>query len=342
MSNSHYITCIYCYKVAVDVIAFRFSIPTDTTYIFKPGLYVVLSKIDNNLSESRAYTITASSDNSFEIIVKKNGEEGFSSWIHQNISPGSQLYLISVDGEITYQLFNQMNNILLLSGGSGINLPISILRQAINTNSNTQFHLYTNTPTLGHIPILPELISWNFNNNYSINTNFFITRDELYHSSQPFINKGRFNKNTIQVIAKDIDATLICGSPSFVEDTKKIVLELIPNKPLFIEAFTKAEKFISEEASLSGITITELGNTIYGSKSSSLLEILEKNNIPIKSKCRSGICGSCKIKILNGDIHKEPDFALSKQEHSMGYALACCSYPTNDLVTISLLSHKGS
>lgn len=68
----------------------------------------------------------------------------------------------------------------------------------------------------------------------------------------------------------------------------------------------------------------------------SLLDNLEQHGVPIRSQCRSGICGSCRVKILAGECRREADFCLDDHDVSNGYALACCTFPTAGELTVAL------
>ncbi len=63
-------------------------------------------------------------------------------------------------------------------------------------------------------------------------------------------------------------------------------------------------------------------------ESNSLLEALEQKNIRIFSECRSGFCGACKTKVINGKVYyiTEPLAHLDK-----GECLPCCCVPDGDL-----------
>jgi CDP-4-dehydro-6-deoxyglucose reductase len=57
-------------------------------------------------------------------------------------------------------------------------------------------------------------------------------------------------------------------------------------------------------------------------------------NILISYSCRSGQCGSCRGKLLSGEVEYPqglPD-ALSRQQHEAGYALFCSAQATSDLL----------
>lgn len=61
-------------------------------------------------------------------------------------------------------------------------------------------------------------------------------------------------------------------------------------------------------------------------------------NILISYSCRSGQCGSCLGRIIDGEVRYPKGFpdALSKAQRDCGYALFCSAYARSDL-TIELL-----
>lgn len=75
----------------------------------------------------------------------------------------------------------------------------------------------------------------------------------------------------------------------------------------------------------------------------SLLNILHENNIGIEIPCGGkGICGKCKIKIVNGLVNDKTDEEtnyLTKHELEEGIRLACLVIPKGDL-TVEVLNKK--
>ncbi|CAL4320676.1 Uncharacterized ferredoxin-like protein YfaE [Buchnera aphidicola (Hyalopterus amygdali)] len=66
-------------------------------------------------------------------------------------------------------------------------------------------------------------------------------------------------------------------------------------------------------------------------KKTSLLKILEYNNIKIEYQCRSGYCGTCRIQILKGNISysiKKPIAALFKRKE----IFPCCCEPEGNII----------
>lgn len=77
---------------------------------------------------------------------------------------------------------------------------------------------------------------------------------------------------------------------------------------------------------------------------SSLLDIIQSNNLGMESPCGGkGLCGKCKIQVLDGDINefsKEELKFLSKEEIEDNIRLGCLVYPKGDL-SVKFLENKN-
>ena len=62
-----------------------------------------------------------------------------------------------------------------------------------------------------------------------------------------------------------------------------------------------------------------------------LLDVLEREGLPIIGACRTGVCGSCKCKIVEGEVATTSAAPLSPEDVSAGYVLACSATARSDL-----------
>ncbi|ATA24873.1 2Fe-2S ferredoxin [Brenneria goodwinii] len=60
----------------------------------------------------------------------------------------------------------------------------------------------------------------------------------------------------------------------------------------------------------------------------SLLDALESQRMSVEYQCRSGYCGSCRIRLLKGNVvYRQAPLACVQQ----GEILPCCCMPVNDI-----------
>ena len=81
------------------------------------------------------------------------------------------------------------------------------------------------------------------------------------------------------------------------------------------------------------VSITPSGKTVSVDGETHILEAALKQGVVLPYGCRNGACGSCKARIVSGEIIQDAHqlSALTAEEASRGYALLCCARPASDL-----------
>lgn len=74
-------------------------------------------------------------------------------------------------------------------------------------------------------------------------------------------------------------------------------------------------------------------NSTLDNRGGSILETALGNGVPYPHSCRSGECGSCKTRLLSGEVDHDPydPAVLSDEERAGGMVLACRARPLSDL-----------
>ena len=91
------------------------------------------------------------------------------------------------------------------------------------------------------------------------------------------------------------------------------------------------------------VTLKSSGKQFTVGADETLLEAALHQGINLPYGCKNGACGSCKGKVLEGQVtHGEhSESALSQSEETVGATLFCCAYPQSDLL-IEAREVKGS
>ena len=63
-----------------------------------------------------------------------------------------------------------------------------------------------------------------------------------------------------------------------------------------------------------------------------LLDAGLRAGLPLASSCRQGMCGTCRLRKISGEVDMREQSALFDDEIEAGEILACCSYPLTPLV----------
>ena len=66
-----------------------------------------------------------------------------------------------------------------------------------------------------------------------------------------------------------------------------------------------------------------------------ILESVQARACPRRYACKSGVCTTCRAKILSGTVEMKKNYGLSQSEIAAGYVLTCQAVPTSDEVVLS-------
>lgn len=65
-----------------------------------------------------------------------------------------------------------------------------------------------------------------------------------------------------------------------------------------------------------------------------ILEAALKVRGELPYACKNGVCGTCRVRVTEGKVEMDQNFALEEDELARGYALACQSHPASQRVTV--------
>jgi ferredoxin len=75
------------------------------------------------------------------------------------------------------------------------------------------------------------------------------------------------------------------------------------------------------------VSFTQSNKHAKAAEGESILDVAENLDVDIDSSCRAGSCGSCKVKLLEGQVEMDVDDGLEDDDKENGYVLACQSIP---------------
>jgi len=312
-------------------------------HTIQPGRHVAIYYPDSaGATQQRFYSITRKQNDLFEIAVKRSGRSGVSDHLHSTLHEGSVVPLQYVAGDISVDAIIDRERIGMIAGGIGITLPIALLRELAARSRNGQHvpavALILCIQKISDIPFLHKLLELALTTRW-FNFRVFITRESVQTSG--YFASGRPSAESLEILGQP-QTVVICGSHAFAQDFREHVTTRFPAARLLIESFTSPVvpvfSGVLKEEIFSPLQLCVVGSekVIDAFPGKSLLEMLESNGVPIRSQCRSGICGTCRVKISGGECQFEPDFCLSDHDKHNGHALACCTSPLAGSITVDL------
>ena len=171
------------------------------------------------------------------------------------------------------------------------------------------------------------------------------------------LNTGVMNRDKIGeflssvVPAASIDHVFVCGPFQMNDEAEAALLSAgVPEDRIHIERFGIAPQggpqavgaVIHEakpgDAETARITIIRDGlkrEIAFTKDQPSILDAASAAGLEVPFSCTSGVCGTCRAKLMSGEVRMERNFALDKNEVANGFVLTCQAHPLTAQVVLS-------
>lgn len=321
---------------------------------FKPGQFITLKANIDNQDTIRTYTISSSPhDDDYRISIKREGL--FSSYLHDKIKVGDTLQIKAATGDFIFDV-QEKRPAVLISAGIGITPMISIARysllETIRTRSSrklTVIHSAHDKDQRAFFNELKEIEKNSFGNMHC-----FWALSNIDDSLEPYKDfnlHGRISKKFLNAILPldDYDFYL-CGPAGFMQATYDILRELgVNDTRIMAESFGPASLQRQNDQSTTTFEQTPVADEAiieftqskvkqaWTKNDGTLLEFAETHGIHPEYGCRSGQCGSCKVKLVSGKVSYNQPLQTKVNDNEV---LLCCAMPAaasnNEMVRIEI------
>ncbi len=328
------------YNETWDTKTFRLGKREGQHFNYLPGQYVTLAVAIGNQIYKRSYSLASSSSHHgvIEITVKRDPNGGLvSNWLNDQLKPGDTVNLKGPYGAFSC-VTNNSKKILFLAAGSGVVPIMSMLRWLADTEAQADVELILSFRTDGDIIYHDELklIAARHRN---IKLFINLTQKQLNDNENRQFS-GRINKTLIATRIPDLMERMVylCGPESFMADCKSYLKELgFPDGQIYFESFTvnSPAALIQQSRRKTGsyqITFAKSRKTVLAEGELSVLELAEKSGIAIEHECRSGTCGECMVRCLEGKIKMTGQAEIDDSDRRKGWVYSCCAYPISNAV----------
>jgi ferredoxin-NADP reductase len=269
----------------------------------------------------------------FEISVKRQGL--VSNALHATARPGALMSIRTPNGAFKYPSGDD-RPIVLVAGGVGITPLMSMLRHAVHDEPSRPVTLLYSARTESDFAFRDELASL-ARRHPQLRVQLAST-----NGTSSEIYPGRIDAELIRTIVPDIAHSIafLCGPGPMIDQMKVVLAGLgVPAGQIRHEVFEAAVAASAAQAeqpppaveavapppSRLSMNCAKTGKTVPVEAGQTLLEAAEAGGVAIEFLCRAGICGTCRTRVVDGDVECTSD-ALDADERASGIVLACVSH----------------
>lgn len=318
-------------------------------FSFLPGQYINLFLTIDGQPVHRSYTIASSPtrDAYCEITVKRDGVA--SRFLHDRVREGDLLDASGPGGRFTFT-GAESPSIVMIAGGVGITPLMAKIRYLTDIAWPGDIYLAYAARTEKDLIFRDELDDLR-KRHANLHVLMTLTRAEGQHWTGA---RGRFTAAQLLAHMPCLKQSPIhiCGPDAMLEPTKQMLHDLgVTDDQIKFESFLSLSRIGVDAganpatdmpmpattaapidrangtpADVAMVTFARSGRSITIPIATNILEASEAVGVNIDYDCRAGICGTCRVKLLSGEVRMDAEHALTYQDRKDGFILACQSH----------------
>lgn len=333
-----------------DSVTIAFDVPEELrpAYRYAPGQHIAIRRRVDGGEIRRTYSlcdpVPAAQDagpRRLRVGVRLIEDGEFSTYALKELAAGDVLDVMTPAGR--FVLEPRPGRFAAVVGGSGITPVLSQISTALAREPGASFCLVRSDRTAASTMFLDEVADLKDRWPARFQLVPALSREE----QQAGLPSGRLDADRLAVLlpallpVPAIDGWYLCGPLGLVGAAEKALRELgVPRSRVHQEIFHVDEAPAARPAAAipGGATVKA---TLYGRAGSwpsadgeSVLETVLRNRSDAPYACKGGVCGTCRTRLVSGEVRMDRNFALEPEETEGGYVLACQSHPVTPVVEV--------
>jgi all-trans-retinol 13,14-reductase len=334
--------CVEVTDVTPDVKALRFVDDSGAALAYKPGQFVTLQLDISGKQVFRSYTMSSTPTQTayFEVTVKRVDGGLVSNWLCDEVIVGARLHMTGPHGKFSCAP-KPRKPLLMLSAGSGVTPMLSMSRWIRDSALDVDVVYFHCARTEADLMFADEVAQMEQTYSRFVQHISLTRAPKPMGRRRPFANApgrqlgltGYLDLAMLQAVAPDYKQReiYICGPSGFMADTKAMIQASgFDMRHHHEESFGIAGNI---KASGGSVFFAKSGTEVACSGTQSILDIAQQAGVKIASACRTGDCGECKVKKLEGDAPMANTDGLDPNELEDGTVLSCVAF-VNGKVTV--------
>ena len=326
-------------RIAEDAVCMTLAIPhlLREKFHFDAGQYVTVRRMIDGREERRTYSIVAPPGGSaLRIGVREQVGGRMSRELANRVKPGDVLEVGTPVGRFRTSVDPaRTRSYVAFAAGSGITPILSLATDILAREPNSRFTLIYGNRSMARTMFLEDTLA--LKNRYlgRFSVHFVMSR-EPQHTA---LLNGRIDAHKVRELAREMpdiasaDEYFVCGPGRMVDEVREAIKLLNDDAPVRIERFAAARRRASgrraERRGGVGRRRPAGGRRRRSSRRSrfswtagaalspwrptdaSVLEAAERAGLELPFSCRSGICATCRARIVAGEAVMAHNIALA-------------------------------
>jgi ring-1,2-phenylacetyl-CoA epoxidase subunit PaaE len=317
------------------------------TFRFAPGQYLTLRRPGADLR--RSYSICAAPGEALRVGVRRVPGGEFSGWLHEQLKAGDALEVMEPQGRFGNALARRPRHVLAVAGGSGITPILSIMKAVLEGDARSRVTLLYGNRQASSTMFKEEIEDLKNRHLTRLAVHTVFSREAM---DAP-LAAGRLDADKITRLlllaggAAAIDEVFVCGPHAMNGEVEAALRAAgIAAERIHIERFgippTAADAALHApqegDATTARITVVRDGlarEVGFQPTDQSILAAASRAGMDVPYSCKSGVCATCRAKLLEGQVRMARNFALERADLDAGFVLTCQAHPLTERVVVS-------
>lgn len=334
-------------RLCADAVAVTFDVPADLAeeYRFRPGQSLTLRREVDGREERRSYSICAAPGAALRIGVREVPGGLFSSWLVHTVRAGDEVEVLPPVGTFTPDLTRPGRHAMIVAG-SGVTPVLSIAASVLRDPLSSVSIVYGNrrTDTVMFVDELAEL-----KDRYP--DRLALTHVLSREDREARLLRGRLDAAKLRELCAalipvaEVDHWWLCGPYEMTVTARRVLDELgVPADRIHRELFyvddvppvpVRRDAAVAGPSSEVTVVLDGRATTMTLDRDTAVLDAAQRVRADLPFACKGGVCGTCRARLVEGEVRMRRNFALERAELAAGFVLTCQSVPVSDRLTLN-------
>lgn len=337
-SDDEHLECAMVVPETADAATFTFRAPSGAWFDYQPGQFITLDLPLPSGNVQRTYTISSSPSRplSISVTVKAQRTSLATRWMLDHLRPGMRIKAYGPSGIFSSHRHPAKKH-LFISAGSGVTPMMSMTTWAWDSGEMPDI-VFVHAARSPSDIIFRRRLEQFADRVPGLQLRFTVEQNDPFTAWTGY--QGRLNQIMLGLMAPDYleREVFCCGPEPFMQSVRDMLVALgFDMEHYHQESFgapikTEADAPViddvaPEEGAKAQITFAASGVTTPCAETDTVLAVAKRSGLNIPSGCTFGLCGTCKIRKISGEVHMVHNGGISDEDIEDGYILACCSHP---------------
>jgi ring-1,2-phenylacetyl-CoA epoxidase subunit PaaE len=326
-----------------DAAAVTFRVPGELrdAFAFAPGQSLTIRRGD----ERRSYSICAPVGRAPRIGIREVPGGAVSGWLVREVRPGDVVDVQVPAGTFTPDLARPGHHVLI-AAGSGITPMLSIAASVLAASDESTVTLLYGNRRSDSVMFADEVADLKDAHPARMRLVHVLSREpqevELFNGR---LDAGKLRELLpVTIDIGTVDHWWLCGPFGMVTDAIEVLTDLgvarerIHRELFYVEPEPPPEVQHVDAPPGPGAEVVVIldgrSSTLTVEPDTAVLDAAQRVRPDLPFACKGGVCGTCRARVVDGEVRMRRNYALEDDEIAEGYVLTCQAVPTSDHVTV--------